>query len=364
MPANIHIAREGVTVRKQWFAAWALAVFAAGCAGPNGTGGYTGLGSRLQAKSTAPTQPRLVERIKAPFAKHGVLRSAGAKSAATASSSPTARPTTKSATDPSPELYISMAEMSQRGGNTDQARVLYQKALALNPNHVGALLSAAHMEDRIGRLDIALPLYERATTVDANNATALNDLALCLARKGDLTAAHGVLEQAVKLEPRKELYRNNIAKVLVEMNWTDQAVGHLSAVHSPAVAHYNMGVLLAQRGRHPEAMRYLLTASAIDPSMEPAQKLMAELSAPGAAPGQPSILQTARLAPTTRVAIPNESILPTPQIAATVPVATVPVPTPTVAWPSRPAVAPLAPVAAPAPTTAPSDQPTGLPPVE
>ena len=64
------------------------------------------------------------------------------------------------------------------------------------------------------------------------------------------------LRQAVKLEPKRKLYRNNLATVLVDMGRTDEAWDELSSVHTPAVAHYNLGYLLYQ-GAVPEVQRFL-----------------------------------------------------------------------------------------------------------
>ena len=176
-----------------------------------------------------------------------------------------------------------MAEMSCRGGNVPQARSLYQKALAMEPKNLDALLGAARMEDREGRMDVArhaVPARRRRRI--RNNPTVLNDLGLCLARQGKLPEAERALARAVQLEPAKPLYRNNIAKVLVEMNRMDAACTHLAAVYPPAVVNYNMGVLLYQRGRDAEAERFLAAALAIDPRMEPARALLAEIAARGA----------------------------------------------------------------------------------
>ena len=103
----------------------------------------------------------------------------------------------------------------------------------------------------------------------SNNPTVLNDLALCLARQGKLPQAERALQRAVQLAPQKPLYRNNIAKIQVELNNLDAAVTHLAAVYPRPVVSYNMGVLLYQRGRTADAERFLAGAVAADPRMEP-----------------------------------------------------------------------------------------------
>jgi tetratricopeptide (TPR) repeat protein len=353
-------------VRKHWFAAWTIGAITAGC-----------LGVALAAEGWGASPPNYgpveteswTDKLTAPFKKNPFKKKD--------KTAPPAKPSQE--VDPlslafksgptSPQLYVAMAEMAYRGGNADQARQLYQKALAMDAKDLNALLSAAHMEDREGKLDVAIGLYDRAVKAHPKNPTALNDLALCVARKGDLASANRILQQAIQIEPRKALYRNNAAKVLIEMNRLEDAAAHLSAVHAPAVTHYNMAVLLAERGRNDEATRAASLALATDPQMQPAQELLAQLdpsSAPAVERSAP-VLQTARAAHAPPRSMPPQaaatmatpapasdaSILPTgsPEIPGFEPVSA-----PSEPWPG--AAAP----AAAAPTSA-GGQPLLLPPV-
>src|SRR5690349_12250909 len=187
-----------------------------------------------------------------------------------------------------PELFIGLAQMSHRAGNVSQARQYYQQALALSPTHLEALLGAARMEDREGQLDAAQMLYQRAVAAYPRNATALNDLALCLARRNNFQGARQALQQAIEVEPTKALYRNNIAKVLVELNQQNEALAQLSAVHPPAAAQYDLGVLLSQRGRDREALQYFTQANKLDPSFEPARLAVMQKTGSAAMPQQPA----------------------------------------------------------------------------
>ena len=335
-------------MRKTWFATWAAASMAVGCAGPTGT--VTSGGIAAQDAPAGAQQASWTEKITAPF-KQNPFAALGGSSAAKAKAEPAEEPF-----DPkkaSPELYVGLAQMSHRSGDIPQARQLYQKALANDPNHLTALLGAARMEDREGQLDVALMLYKRAAAAHPRNATALNDLALCHARRGDLVLAQQVLEQAIKLEPSKPLYRNNLAKILVEMNRLDQATHHLAAVHAPAVGNYNMAVLLNERGRIAESMNYLNAALAIDPQMEPAQALLAQHKAPtiiGIDGEIQSMVQTKNVGGQAS-AEGNDSILPTPEVLATIP------------WKPPTAAAPAGQVPSPTTVLSAEQTPMLLPPV-
>jgi len=206
---------------------------------------------------------------------------------------------------PSAELYLSMARLSDQVGKVDEARGMYQKALLLEPTNLKALLGLARLEDREGRMNEALRNYQLAAGANPQNAQVLNDLALCHARLGQLPVSLHLLNQAIQYQPQKLLYRNNIAKVLIEMNRIDEALNHQAAVHPPAVAQYNVGLLLHQRGRTAEAVRFLTAATHIDPQLQAAGMLLSQLSN-----------QTTRLVGA-GVAAPNDGILPTPMTPPT-----------------------------------------------
>jgi Tfp pilus assembly protein PilF len=303
-------------VRKTWFAASAMACLVAGCAGTNSPGPGAS-GAYAQAK---PQPAGLSQKMLAPFGlappdsmkmQQAAIADAKAKEAQRQALDPLALD--RSTGPPTPGLYISMAELSARGGNIPQARQLYQKALAADPKHLDALLGAARMEDREGHMDVAVMLYQRAADAYPKNPTVLNDLGLCLARQGKLPEAERALARAVQLDPAKALYRNNIAKVEIELNRIDVAVSHMAAVYTPPVVNYNMGVLLFQRGRNAEAERFLNAAIAADGRMEPARMVLAQIHP------QAPVYQTARvsapvqIAPASRQVVVEEPVTPTPE---------------------------------------------------
>jgi tetratricopeptide (TPR) repeat protein len=176
-----------------------------------------------------------------------------------------------------PQLVISMAQMSERQGDIFQARRHYQKALSTWPGHVDVLRAAARMEDRQGELRLAETLYRQAVGANPQHAGALNDLGLCMARQGQLEPSIEIIEQAIALQPEKALYRNNAATILVEMRQDQRALAHLGAVHAAAEASYNLGQLLVQRGRPADAALYFQAAIEQNPEMQAAHVALAQL---------------------------------------------------------------------------------------
>lgn len=274
---------EGVTVRKDWIAIWAAAAMCCGCAGS--TGGApagsmaavnAGGGPTVAAQGNyGPVQPaswtdRLQAAVIAPFQAGQQVPPPSPPDSISLSAGTGAV---------TPELFVSMGGMCERAGDIAQARHIYGQALRLAPQHTGAMLGMARLEDRQGQLDDALGWYQQAAYANPQDAIVANDYGLCLARAGRFQEALSPLGQAVRLDPAKQLYRNNIAKVLVALDRPAEAAQHLSAVLDPATVNYNMAVLLLEQNRIDEAARCLDLAVSMNPEMTEASDLLAQMTA-------------------------------------------------------------------------------------
>jgi tetratricopeptide (TPR) repeat protein len=314
-------------MRKFWFANCLLAA-SVGCtstSGPASTGGFTSTGGAPGAPGAvvAPAPTGWTGKFVASMKEQSEKAFGSPKRQVAPPAAATSAPfDPKEAT---PELHVALAQMAHRSGQIDQARQHYQKALAMDPKNLDALLGAARLEDREGRLDVAQMLYQRAAKTHPKSATAQNDLALCYARRGDLPTAARILDQAIRIEPRKALYRNNVAKILVEMNQIKPAMDHLAAVHTPAVANYNMAVLLSERGREQESTPFLQQALSLDPTMQPAREMLVQLTTPQ--PGMERSIVASQPGPAGYPTYMADAILPTPEVVAAAPTESWVVPT-------------------------------------
>ena len=186
--------------------------------------------------------------------------------------------------NPSPELYLSMATVAEESGNVAGARSHYQQALELAPERFDVILQYARFRDRHKEWAEATALYQRAARSSPNEPSVFNDLGLCFARRNMLPQSLSALERAIQLAPDRRLYRNNIATVLVEMGNVDAAFGHLKAVHDEAVAYYNLGYLMLQKGESGAASRLFSEALAKNPSLVEARIWLRKLESNGAGP--------------------------------------------------------------------------------
>lgn len=173
---------------------------------------------------------------------------------------------------PSAKLYVAVARLHQEAGRFVEAEEQYRLALQREPDHLDALLGYARLKEQMRQPQAALELYTRAAKAHPDQPVALNHLGLCLARQGQLQAAAAAISRAVQLRPNEALYRNNLATLLVDMGRLPEAFTHLRAVHSNAVAYYNLGYLLAKKGDQQAAVQHFRMALQLDPSLVQARQ--------------------------------------------------------------------------------------------
>ncbi|MCE9604313.1 MAG: tetratricopeptide repeat protein [Planctomycetia bacterium] len=235
--------------------------------------------------SVAPPEPRAEEfGWTAPFRKFGETISSPFKKSAT---NKPAKPVVAE-DDPvslvskqapaGATLYISLAKLQHKAGNTESAIEQYQKALEVEPKNLQALLGLAHLYDNVGDYPNAIKSYKAAVKAHEDSAAAFNDLGLCYARSKNLPESITALKRAVELDETKALYRNNLAKVYVESDRAPEAYKILVGAHGEAVAHYNVGYMLNDRGQKTQALEHFKTAAKLDPKLKPAQQWVELLS--------------------------------------------------------------------------------------
>ena len=106
--------------------------------------------------------------------------------------------------------------------------------------------------ERAERGDEALSAGDQA---HPKEGAVYNSLAIHYTQQSMYRESLAAFQQAIVLRPKEVLYRNNAAALLVQLNRPQDAFFQLYAVHDPAMAHYNLGVLLAKNGQPQPAVR-------------------------------------------------------------------------------------------------------------
>lgn len=179
--------------------------------------------------------------------------------------------------EPSARLFVALAKLQEQEGRLADAAERYEQALKKDPNYAGALLGYARLKERLGHPAEAEKLYEQAAKAHPRQPAVANNAGLFYAKQKNYPKALAALGQAVRLKPREAKYRHNLALVLVQMGRNEEAFGHLRAVHTEAVAHYNLGYLLKTKGDDRAARFHFTQALRADSSMVAARQWLARL---------------------------------------------------------------------------------------
>ncbi len=178
---------------------------------------------------------------------------------------------------PGPELYVAIGRVAEQQGKFDQAEEQYQRAIALDAKHLGALMAMARLRDCQNRFDEALQYYHRALQAHPKEAGVFNDLGLCLAKRQMYRDSITAMRKAIQLQPQKPLYHNNLASVLVETRDMEGAYAQLRAVHEEPEAYYDLGYLMFLQGNRQAAAALFTKALQEKPSLTQARLFLEKL---------------------------------------------------------------------------------------
>ncbi|MGZ4972121.1 MAG: tetratricopeptide repeat protein [Limisphaerales bacterium] len=163
-------------------------------------------------------------------------------------------------------------------GQPEQAIPLYKKAIEIDPTYADAYNNLGSALVNTGDLDAAIHEYQTALNIDPNDPVAHNNYGIALAMKGQSDEAiaqfrlavphhassHGNLGNAYAAQANDLLAHGNTAAAQQKF---DDAVAEFTQIltaYDPQ-AHYNLGSVLAQRGKLDEAIQQFRTAIQIKP---------------------------------------------------------------------------------------------------
>lgn len=178
---------------------------------------------------------------------------------------------------PTVESLLRLAHQEEQAKHPWAAINAFRKALEQEPRNKTVLISYARMKHRAGDVEGAKILYRQVLQYYPSDATAMNDLALCHARRKEYSEAIDLLKAAVAVSPKNKRYRNNLATIMIENGEVQPAFEMLANTFGEPIAHYNVGWLLHRQGKPSEAVSHLQLALQLDPSLTPANQLLAQI---------------------------------------------------------------------------------------
>jgi tetratricopeptide (TPR) repeat protein len=175
--------------------------------------------------------------------------------------------------DPHPRFMI--AEIVAVGGDLEQADLQYQAVLALDREHVGALLGLSRLLRDTERAEEAEAGYRRVLQLDPLNRAAQVELPLLLAASGRVGEAMAALRRFAEEDPTSAELRLALGQLHAKSGDDEAALGEYRAAleraaeldgPSSANVHAAIGALHARRGDSGAAVGAFENAVEADPS--------------------------------------------------------------------------------------------------
>jgi cellulose synthase operon protein C len=127
------------------------------------------------------------------------------------------------------ELRTALGEARLRLGRSAQARVDFEAALALQPNHALARLGMAMLALGDGQPEQALALVDQALIDDPRQARAHGMRSDLLLARGDAAGAKQALARAIEVNPRYTAARLALVSLLISEGALDEAAAQVAA---------------------------------------------------------------------------------------------------------------------------------------
>jgi Flp pilus assembly protein TadD len=166
-------------------------------------------------------------------------------------------------------VLIGLAQDQYQNGNFDKSRSTVDEALSLTPKSAPAHILSAKLYIETGSLEAAEKELELARIDDPNNAEAEYLSGVVYQRWQQPQRALEFYQYACDKSPAELAYVLAKAEMLVAMDRRDEALGMLQSKvayfeHSGEIRD-EVGLLLTQEGRYPEAIEMLRRATILSP---------------------------------------------------------------------------------------------------
>lgn len=171
-----------------------------------------------------------------------------------------------------------VSEPGRRRGY-EQARIMYQQALHLDPNCQPAIVGLARLYDKEANYAQALTGYQEAIKHAPSDATLWFQLGMCWGRQKQWESGVECLQKAVSLDSKNETYSNCLGWMMARAGRYGESMDHFRRTLGDARAHYNMALMLQHLGEKEGCRQYLESALRLDPKLAEARDFLAQLDA-------------------------------------------------------------------------------------
>jgi protein O-GlcNAc transferase len=150
-------------------------------------------------------------------------------------------------------------------GDWQQALLLHQQALAIDPRHEQAHINLVSLYGRTGQFELAEHHYREALALNPKRDETHYNFAVLLNSRGRVKESIASYRQALALNPAHPEANNNLAALLAAAGQLDEALRltERALAQRPAYpqAHFNAAAIELRRRRLPEAIQHLEAAA-------------------------------------------------------------------------------------------------------
>ncbi len=176
-----------------------------------------------------------------------------------------------------PKSQLAYANYQEQHGDRDEARRSYEKVLAADAKSVDAVIGLARLDQLAGRTAEAEAGFQKAIRMEPRSGRTLDALGQFYVEQKRFDEAIATLQGATAAAPESKDYRFHYAIALAKSGQIDLAMPHLvDSVGSPA-AHYNIGLILHDRGDLAASEDQFAQAILENPRMTQAQYWLTEV---------------------------------------------------------------------------------------
>ncbi|MEQ8789791.1 MAG: tetratricopeptide repeat protein [Pirellulaceae bacterium] len=176
------------------------------------------------------------------------------------------------------DTQLSLARLSERHGQNDQARKIYEAVLKKSPDNQMAHHRLGVMAARESRPAEAEAHFRRAAEAAPPTVELLNDMGYCLYLQDRMNDAEQTFRQALEIDPQSKLAHNNLGLVLGEMGRNEESLKEFRHAVGEAEAHSNLAYARSQAGDVRAAEQHYHRALALDQTLRPSAEALVDLA--------------------------------------------------------------------------------------
>ncbi len=176
-------------------------------------------------------------------------------------------------------ILTALGSVAVREGKLDEARVFYEKAMALDPKNPEPYFFMGSLNEQNGDVEGALEKYVKASELDPSYVAAYNNAGAIYLDENKLPEAQAQFQKAVTWNPNFLEGNYNLFQVLEMQDKADEAFPYLETAYelNRDIAEISIAYAyrLSERGRTSEALRVIDHTLALEPDNQTAVRLKA-----------------------------------------------------------------------------------------